>query len=59
MIRVRIVKPHKKYQVGETVFVTPNEAHGLIDGGYAERTKDMTPEDYQRTKKVRRYGRSA
>lgn len=47
MIRVKIIKPHKKYNVGETVYVTPNEAHGLLDGGYAEKTKDMTATDYR------------
>lgn len=47
MIRLKITKPHKKYNVGETVYVTPNEAHGLLDGGFAERTKDMTATDYR------------
>lgn len=47
MIRVKIIKPHKKYNVGETVYVTPNEAHGLIDSGFAEKTKDMTATDYR------------
>lgn len=47
MIRLKIVKPHKKYKVGETVYVTPNEAHGLLDGGYANKTKDMTATDYR------------
>jgi quercetin dioxygenase-like cupin family protein len=47
MVRLKITKPHKKYKVGETVYVTPNEAHGLIDGGFAERTKDLTATDYR------------
>lgn len=47
MIRIKIIKPHKKYKVGETVYVTPNEAHGLLDGGYGEKTKDMTASDYR------------
>ena len=47
MIRLKITKPHKKYNVGDTVYVTPNEAHVLIDGGFAERTKDMTAADYR------------
>ena len=47
MIRLKITKHHKKYNVGETVYVTPNEAHGLIDGGFAERTKDMTAANYR------------
>lgn len=47
MIRVKIIKPHKKYNVGETVYVTPNEAHDLIDSGFGEKTKDMTATDYK------------
>lgn len=47
MIRVKIIKPHKQYKVGETVYVTPNVAHGLIDSGYGEKTKDMTATDYR------------
>ena len=46
MLRVKIVKAHKKYSVGETVEVTRNEAHGLIDGGFAIMSKDMTANDY-------------
>lgn len=55
MIRVKIVKSHKQYQAGTTVYVTPNEAHGLIDAGYAEKSKDMTTEDY-RVKKGKKRG---
>lgn len=47
MIRIKIIKPHKQYSVGETVYVTPNIAHDLIDGGYGEKTKDMTSTDYR------------
>lgn len=54
MVRVKIVKPHKKYNVGETVYVTPNEAHGLLDGGYAVKSKDMVSTDYKTTKRVKR-----
>ncbi len=50
MVRIKIVKPHKKYNVGETVYVTPNEAHGLIDGGYGVKTKDMVATDYNTEK---------
>lgn len=46
MIRVKIIKPHKKYNVGETVYVTPNEAHGLLDGGFATKAKDMVSFEY-------------
>lgn len=47
MIRIKIIKSHKQYKVGETVYVTPNIAHDLIDGGYGEKTKDMTATDYR------------
>lgn len=62
MLRLKIIKAHKKYSVGETVEVTRNEAHGLIDGGFAMLSKDMTEMDYTTAKKsdrIRRprYGR--
>lgn len=62
MYRVKIVKAHKKYAVGQVVEVTPNEAHGLLDGGFAVMSKDMTEVDYTTAKKsdrIRRprYGR--
>jgi hypothetical protein len=47
MVRIKIIKPHKQYKVGETVYVTPNEAHDLIDKGFGEKTKDMTSTDYR------------
>lgn len=47
MIRIKIIKPHKKYAVGETVYVTPNEAHDLIDGGFGTKTKDMVATDFR------------
>lgn len=42
MVRVRIVKDHKSYKRGETIEVSPNVAHGLIDGGVALLSKDVT-----------------
>jgi hypothetical protein len=54
MIRIKIIKSHKQYKVGETVYVTPNIAHDLIDGGYGEKTKDMTSSDYIIRKKKQR-----
>lgn len=57
MLRVKIIKPHKRYQVGETIYVTKNVAFGLIDSGYATLTKDMTSTDMT-TKGVKR-GNSA
>lgn len=53
MVRIKIIKAHKNYKVGETVYVTKNEAHGLIDSGFAQQTKDMTSTDYV-TRKVKR-----
>lgn len=50
MIRIKIIKPTNKYKVGDTVYVSPNEAHGLIDSGAGSKTKDMTQADHQ-TKK--------
>lgn len=47
MIRLKIIKTHKKYKVGQTVYVTPNEAHGLVESGFAEQTKDFTVTDYR------------
>lgn len=47
MIRLKIVKPHKKYALNEVVEVSRNEAHGLLDGGFAVMTKDMTATDYK------------
>lgn len=51
MVRLKIVKPHKLYQVGQTVEVTKNEAHGLLDGGYATYSKDVASTDFPRTKR--------
>lgn len=53
MVRLKIVKPHKKYNVGQTVEVTRNEAHGLLDGGYATYTKDVTMTEYPKSKRRR------
>lgn len=50
MIRLKIIKDHPKYKVGETVVATRNEAHGLLDAGYATYTKDMTTVDMMKTK---------
>lgn len=47
MIRIKIVKPHKQYSVGETITVSRNEAFGLLDAGYAVMSKDMTVIDYK------------
>lgn len=58
MLRVKIVKPHKKYTLNQVVEVSRNEAHGLIDGGFAIMSKDMTAVDYS-VSKVKRYKRGS
>lgn len=51
MVRVKIIKSHKRYKTGETLYLTNNEAFDLIDGGFAIQTKDMTSTDYKTRKK--------
>lgn len=51
MIRVKIVKPVKNHKVGDVVYLSRNEAFGLIDSGMAVISKDMTQVDYQTRKK--------
>ena len=51
MLRVKIIAPHKKYRVGQTVEVTNNEAFGLIDSGVASITKDMVATNDYKVKK--------
>lgn len=46
-MRVRILKAHRDYSVGEIVEVSRNVAFGLIDSGRAEVTKDMGAPDYK------------
>lgn len=50
MRRVKITKQFKNYKVGDTVYVTRNEAHELIDGGFGVISKDMTQADYRTAK---------
>lgn len=45
MIRIKIVKPNNKYQIGQTIIVSNNEAFGLLDSGLAILSKDMTTND--------------
>lgn len=45
MIRVKIVKPHKQYTIGDTLHLSKNEAFSLLDSGYAVISKDMTQTD--------------
>jgi hypothetical protein len=51
MLRVKIIAPHKKYRVGQTVELSNNEAFGLIDSGVASVTKDMVSTNDYRIKK--------
>lgn len=57
-MRVKIIKSHKKYAIGQTLTVSTNEGFGLIDGGYALQTKDVTTDEWQSNKKVNN-GRSS
>lgn len=45
-IRVKILRDYKDFRKGQTLYLSPNEAFGLIDSGRAEVTKDMTEFDY-------------
>lgn len=47
MQRIKIVKPHHHYKIGDTVEVSNNEAFGLLDSGVGIKTKDMTAVDYK------------
>lgn len=53
MIRIKIIKPHYKYRVGDTVEVSKNEAFGLLDSGVGIKAKDMVAVDYK-TKRIKR-----
>jgi len=45
MTRVKILKDYDMHRAGETKEVTPNIAHGLIDRGVAEISKDITAQE--------------
>lgn len=45
MRRVKFIKSIQGYKAGDTAYVTPNEAHGFIDAGYAVISKDMVESD--------------
>lgn len=47
MIRVKLLKDTKYGNKGSVVVMDNNEAFGLIDGGSAVVSKDMTPDDYK------------
>lgn len=47
MFRVKIIRPGSKYKVGDIVYVSRNEAFGLLDSGYGVKSKDMVAEDYK------------
>lgn len=46
MIKIFVLKTFKEYQQGSTYIVNENEAHSLIDGGYAEIYKDKVITNY-------------
>ncbi len=56
MRRIKLLTNWKQYKAGDTAYVTPNEAFGLIDSGKAKLTKDVASVDYT-VKKVK-YGKS-
>lgn len=45
MVRIKILKDYKSYKTGETIEVTPNVAHGLIDRGVGLLSKDVVSTD--------------
>jgi len=48
MKKLLMLKSFRNYREGDTVFVGNNEAHSLIDGGYAVLEKFYIPKvDYQ------------
>lgn len=49
-MRIRIVKKHHRYKLGDIVEVSKNEAFGLLDSGVGVVSKDMVQEDYKITK---------
>lgn len=51
-MRVKIVKSGSKYKVGDTLVLSPNEAFGLIDSGFAIKSKDLTVVDYKTKQSV-------
>lgn len=46
-MRIKIVAPHKNYQVGDIVEVSPNVGFGLIDSGVGVQTKGLEKADYK------------
>ena len=47
MQRIKIIKPHRRYKIGDTVEVSNNEAFGLLDSGVGIKSKDMVQVDYK------------
>ena len=47
MIRVRFIKDYKDFKKGDVETLSPNEAFGVIDSGFAVVSKEMTSTDYQ------------
>jgi len=47
MIRVRFIKNYKDFKKGDIETLSPNEAFGVIDAGFAVVSKEMTTVDYQ------------
>jgi hypothetical protein len=47
MVKVIITKSYKDYEVGKDYVVNANEAHSLIDGGYAKLFSMLTSRSLQ------------
>lgn len=45
-----MIKQYGEFRSGDTIVVTNNVAHDLIDGGYAILSKDMTAIDMKQGK---------
>lgn len=50
-MKVRIIKNHKKYNVGDVIEVTPNVGFGLIDSGVAQVDRMYTAPNTGKAKK--------
>lgn len=46
-MRIKIVKKHKYYSIGQVVVLDPQTATVLIEKGIAVVSKDMAPDDYK------------
>lgn len=57
MQRVKLLKDCKQGKTNDVLVLDNNEAHGLIDAGYAILTKDMRISDYKITPDEKQAGK--